>query len=205
MRRSLLVGIFVGILALGSLLLASAPAVAGGGGCTEVTSGHSAAVDLKGLCIFPTLVRVPSGGGEVTFTNYDDTNHVVVGAGSAWGSDGIMHQGDSFTARFTRDGVYPFQCYLHPGMSGAVLVGDANARGAATSGSVTVPVPSDAAVTPAIVQPPIVQPAEPRTSGRTNWWLLATGGLVLASAAAFAMWRLKIRSSNASTSTPAEA
>jgi hypothetical protein len=77
-------------------------------GCADVTSGRSAAVDLKGLCIFPTLVRVPSGGGEVTFTNYDEVNHVVVGAGFAWGSDGIMHQGDSFTAHFTRDGVYPF-------------------------------------------------------------------------------------------------
>jgi plastocyanin len=196
MKRSLLVG----ILALGSVLLASAPAMAGGGGCAEVTSGHSAAVDLKGLCIFPTLVRVPSGGGEVTFTNYDDTKHVVVGAGSAWGSDGIMHQGDSFTARFTRDGVYPFQCYLHPGMSGAVLVGDANGRGAATSGGVTVPVPPDAAVTPAIVQP-----AEPQTSGQASWWVLATGVLVLASAVAFAVWKLKVRPLKTSASTAAQA
>jgi plastocyanin len=194
MRRILLVA----VLSLGPVLLPSAPAVAGA--CGVVTSGYSAAVDLKGLCVFPTLVRVPSGGGEVTFTNYDEVNHVVVGAGFAWGSDGIMHQGDSFTARFTRDGVYPFQCYLHPGMSGAVLVGDANARGATNSGGVTVPVPSDAAETPAVVQP-----AEPRTSGQTSWWLLATGGLVLASVVAFAVWRLKIRASNASASAAAEA
>ena len=194
MRRSLLAA----ILAFGPMLLSSPPAAAGGG-CGEVTSGHGAAVDLKGSCIFPTLVRVPSGGGEVTFTNYDEVDHVVVGAGYAWGSDGIMHQSDSFTARFRRDGVYPFQCYLHPAMSGAVLVGDANARGAATSGGVTVPVPSDTAVTPAVVSS-----AEPQTSGQTSWWLLGTGALVLASVA-FAVWRLRIRASNASASAATEA
>jgi plastocyanin len=188
MRRSLLAA----ALALGSILLASAPAVAGGGGCADVTSGHSAAVDLKGLCLFPTLVRVPSGGGEVTFTNYDEVDHVVVGAGFAWGSDGIMHQSDSFTARFARDGVYPFQCYLHPGMSGAVLVGDANARGAATSGGVAVPVPPEAAVTPATVQSD-----ESQNSRQTSWWLFGLGGLVLGCAVAFAVWRLRIRASAA--------
>lgn len=191
MRRILLVA----CLSLGPVLLASAPALAGGGGCAEVTSGHSAAVDLKGLCIFPTLVRVPSGGGEVTFTNYDEVNHVVVGAGYAWGSDGIMHQGDSFTAQFTRDGVYPFQCYLHPGMSGAVLVGDANARGAATSGGVTVPVPSNMAVTPSPVKVPKVEPQT--TSGQTPWWLLGVGGLVLAAAVAIAVRRPRVRGSKA--------
>src|SRR5436190_7691887 len=103
MRRILLVA----VLSLGPVLLATAPAGAGGGGCNEVTAGHGAAVDLKGLCFFPTLVRVPPGGGEVTFTNYDAVEHVVMGVGNVWGSDGIMHQGDSFTVQFTRDGVYP--------------------------------------------------------------------------------------------------
>jgi plastocyanin len=163
--------LMVAVLALGPVLLTSAPAVAGG--CAEVTSGHSAAVDLKGLCVFPTLVRVPSGGGEVTFTNYDEVNHVVVGAGYAWGSDGIMHQGDSFTAQFTRDGVYPFQCYLHPGMSGAVLVGDANGRGAATSGGVTVSPPPNAAVTPSLAIE--ARPKPRKTSGQAPWWLLGVG------------------------------
>jgi plastocyanin len=187
------------VLALGAILLASPPAVGGGGGCAEVTSGHSAAVDLKGFCVFPTLVRVPSGG-EVTFTNYDEVNHIIVGAGYAWGSDGTMHQGDSFIARFAHDGVYPFQCYLHPGMSGAVLVGDANARGAATSGGVTVPASSDhlaaSEAAPAPAQP------DPQTSGRTNWWLLGAG-LVLGAAVAFGVTRLRIRTSKPSPTVAA--
>jgi plastocyanin len=198
MRRILLVA----VLSLGPALLVSAPAVAGGH-CGEVTSGQSAAVDLKGLCIFPTLVRVPSGGGSVTFTNYDAINHVVVGAGYAWGSHGIMHQGDSFTVQFTRDGVYPFQCYLHPGMSGAILVGDANARGAATSGGVTVPLPSNLAVTPSAVTVPNVEPQA--TLGQAPWWLLGMGGLVLAATVAIAVLLPRVRDSKATEGPAAEA
>ena len=184
------------IVALGSIALSSPEAVAGGGACTDISSGHSAAVDLKGLCVFPTLVRIPSGG-KVTFTNYDEVNHVVVGAGYAWGSDGIMHQGDSFTATFTRDGVYPFQCYLHPGMSGAVLVGDANARGAATSGGVTVPVPSNASGSSGVQAPAVALPAEQPTSGNTKWWLLGIG-VVLGATVALGTARRSIRTAKSS-------
>jgi hypothetical protein len=197
MRRILLVA----TLSLGPFLLASPPAGAGGGGCLEVTSGQGAAVGLKGSCIFPTLIRVPSGGGAVTFINYDAINHVVVGAGYAWGSDGIMHQGDSFIAQFDSDGVYPFQCYLHPGMSGAVLVGDANARGAATSGVVTAPVPSNLAATLSPVAE--VNPQTPL--GQPRWWLFGLGGLVLAAAVAIVVVRPRLRGSKAPDRSTAEA
>ena len=136
--RRLTVTVLIGF-AWATTIVAAPSAVAGG--CAEVTSGRSAAVDLKGLCVFPTLVRVPSDGA-VTFTNRDEVEHIIVGSGFGWGSDGIMRQGDSFTTTFAHDGVYPFQCYLHPGMSGAVLVGDANGRGAATSSGVVVEPPS---------------------------------------------------------------
>jgi plastocyanin len=180
------------------ILFAAAPADAGGG-CTEVTSGRSANVDLKGFCIFPTLIRVPAGT-EVTFANRDSVPHVIVGAGFAWGSVDEMQPGDSFSTTFARDGVYPFQCYIHPGMSGAVIVGDANARGAATSGGVVVP-PSngdEAAVSPAAVSPAAVSPAavsgpEAEASG-TRWpvvlLIFLAGGLV-AAAVGFALFRTR--------------
>jgi plastocyanin len=171
-----------------------APATAdAGGGCTEVTSGRSANVDLKGFCIFPTLIRVPAGT-EVTFANRDSVPHVIVGAGFAWGSVDEMQPGDSFSTTFARDGVYPFQCYIHPGMSGAVIVGDANARGAATSGGVVVP-PSngdEAAVPPAAVSPAVSGPVA-EASG-TRWpvvlLIFLAGGLV-AAAVGFALFRTR--------------
>jgi hypothetical protein len=35
-----------------------------------------------------------------------------------------MDQGDSFRARFADPGIYPYSCTYHPGMTGAVVVGD---------------------------------------------------------------------------------
>jgi hypothetical protein len=49
-------------------------------------------------------------------------------------------RGKSVTFRFDEEGVYPFFCCLHPGMAGAVVVGDGAGTGAA--GAATVPVES---------------------------------------------------------------
>jgi plastocyanin len=154
------------VLAFAPILVASDHA-SGGGGCTEVTSGTGAKVGLKDICVYPTLIRLPSGAGAVTFTNYDAVDHVIVGAGLAWSSGGVMHQFDSFTVHFDRDGVYPFQCYIHPGMSGAVLVGDADGRGAATREGVTLGGGSDGPP-PSMAAAPATQAEQ--TSDRGGWW-----------------------------------
>jgi hypothetical protein len=79
-------------------------------------------------------------------------------------------------------------------MSGAVIVGDANARGAATSGGVVVP-PSngdEAAVSPAAVSPAVSGPVA-EASG-TRWpvvlLIFLAGGLV-AAAVGFALFRTR--------------
>lgn len=118
-------------------LCVPSPASAGGGGCVEVTEGSGTTVEILYSCITPTLLRAEPGA-TVTFVNRDDYRHVIAGAGYAWSSDGYMGSGEAFTATFRRDGVYPFQCYLHPGMAGAVIVGDGTGLGAARSGGVVV-------------------------------------------------------------------
>jgi hypothetical protein len=87
-------------------------------------------------------------------------------------------------------------------MSGAILVGDANARGAATAGGVTVPVPSNVAVTPSPAAVPNVEAQT--TVGQAPWWLLGVGGLVFAAAAAFVVWRPRVSASKAAESPAAE-
>ena len=123
-------------LALSAVVLTiPATATAGGGGCVEVTEGSGTTVELLDYCIAPTLLRVQPGE-TVTFVNRDETRHVISSAGYAWGSDGSMRADEAFTATFSENGVYPFQCYLHPGMAGAVIVGDATGLGAAETGGV---------------------------------------------------------------------
>jgi plastocyanin len=126
---------FLTLLVSGIALAIPAPAAAGGGGCVEVTEGSGTTVEMLGACLTPTLLRVEPGE-TVTFVNRDDFRHVISGSGYAWSSDGNMRPDEAFTATFRKDGVYPYQCYLHPGMAGAVIVGDATGLGAADRGGV---------------------------------------------------------------------
>lgn len=131
-RRAL----FVAMLAAAALAVPS-PVSAGGGGCAEVTQGTGATVELLDFCITPAILRVDPGT-TVTFVNRDDFEHVIAGSGSSWGSDGYMAPDDAFTATFRKNGVYPFQCYLHPSMAGAVIVGTGIGAGPADRSGVVV-------------------------------------------------------------------
>lgn len=187
------------------LTLGAAPgASAGGGGCGEVTTGEGTTVELLYACITPSLIRVDPGE-TVTFVNRDSFRHVITGAGVAWGSRGYMGEGETFTATFRRAGVYPFQCYLHPGMVGAVLVGDANGPGAATDGRVRVapvapsPSPSPVVATTTLERQVFVTEPVERAA------LLAMGaGLLLAGFGAAALRRARRRNAVEVPIDPAE-
>jgi hypothetical protein len=158
-------------------------------------SGKSAVVDLKGFCLIPALVRVPAGT-KVTFENLDEVEHVIVGSGMAWGSDGTMPPGDSFAATFARDGVYPFQCYLHPGMVGAVLVGDADGKGAATSFGVTVVPPDDGSVSADANTAGSIRTTGSRVDPEASsaWWPALLAGMLAGAVVAAALGLVVVRS-----------
>jgi plastocyanin len=102
-------------------------AASGGGGCGgPVTRGTGDAVEIERFCFGPTILYTQPGQ-VVTWTNRDGFPHVVAGANVVWGSFQELLQGDSLTYRFAKPGVYPYVCSLHPGMVGAVVVGDGGA------------------------------------------------------------------------------
>jgi plastocyanin len=128
MRRGL-IGVIVAVVAA-TVPLAPA-AASGGGGCGgPVTQETGDAVAIRQFCFEPTILMVP-GGGEVTFTNQDGFPHNVLGANASWGSFARMNDGKSRAFAFDGPGVYPYVCSWHPGMVGAIVVGDAEAPGAA--------------------------------------------------------------------------
>jgi plastocyanin len=99
-------------------------AVAGGGCHTPPTASRGDAVDIADLCFVSTVLYVEPGT-EVTWTNRDSIEHDVVGVGDTWGDPGTsLLSGDEVSYRFDQDGVYPYACWLHPGMVGAIVVGD---------------------------------------------------------------------------------
>ena len=56
--------------------------------------------------------------------------------GNQWGHFEDLHGGDAFTVSFDEAGTYPFACSYHPGMTGAIVVGDG--KGVASAESIAV-------------------------------------------------------------------
>jgi plastocyanin len=97
-----------------------------GGGChaTGPTTGQGDTVELLDLCFTSTVLYVEPGT-NVTWTNRDATAHNVVGVAGTWGDPELtLYQGDTASYLFDDDGVYPYACWIHLGMIGAVVVGD---------------------------------------------------------------------------------
>jgi plastocyanin len=119
-----------------SLLVAIPASVTAGGGCHGLdgsthTEGSATVVRMDGCSFSPTVARVPVGT-EVRFLNTATIVHAVAGERNEWGSDGNIDLGAEIRHRFDEPGVYPFSCPLHPGMVGAIVVGEPSGAGAAT-------------------------------------------------------------------------
>jgi plastocyanin len=119
----------IGASLAGGLWLAGPAGASGGGGCgLPVTDAHGTRVHVKNFCFTPTVLHVRRGQA-VTFTNRDAFAHTVSGANVVWGSFDSLTFGKPVTYRFERPGVYPYFCAIHPGMVGAIVVGNGNGRG----------------------------------------------------------------------------
>ena len=108
-------------------LWASSGIAVAGGGCmhsTGPTTGRGDTVEMLDYCFTSTVLYVERGT-DVTWTNRDDTGHDIVGVGGTWGNpDLTLNNGDTASYRFDEDGVFPYACWIHPGMIGAIVVGD---------------------------------------------------------------------------------
>ena len=172
------IGRLVIVAALATIALAgfaAAPAQAGGS-ChlATATTGTGIRVDIKELCFTPVVLYAHQGE-TVTWTNRDPVAHTVTGLGFAWGSDGSLTKGQSVTYRFTEAGVYPYSCVLHPGMVGAVVVGNPKAPAASAAIPLAVPSQPPAASAAAKAAPPV----EPASSSSSPWRIVALVSVIL--------------------------
>jgi plastocyanin len=137
MRRGMLLCVVVGA---ATVVLGMPGAALAGGGChspvtsNDATGDDNATVRMIDACFSASLTNVDAGT-SVTFVNDDGGITHNVG-GNQWGHFDNMWKGDAFTATFNEAGVYPFACSYHPGMTGAIVVGDGT--GAGNGGSISV-------------------------------------------------------------------
>jgi plastocyanin len=158
--KRILIGILVGA---GLLLVpvAGAPLAIAGNPCyhgyevPQLTVAAGNEVETE-PCAFAPTISVVDAGDTVTFRNGGAEPHLVTGANADWGDRDIqLDAGESVAYTFAEPGVYPYACTLHPGMSGAIVVGDGGpslaaafaAAGSARDGSGSGGAPS-AAVNP---------------------------------------------------------
>lgn len=146
MRRNVPPLLLISLL-IATLVAVPAQAGGGGGGCSRgFDDGRGPTVLTEGVCFLPTVVRIEAGD-TVEFKNPDSLPHMVGGIGGSFGDLYTrLDPGKSVSYRFSDDGVYPYACVLHPGMGGAVVVGDGSGKAAA--GGVVEVVPPKAAAQP---------------------------------------------------------
>jgi plastocyanin len=166
--------------ALAMLLLPATPAGAGGGCHNDAaTEGTGAMVALSQMCMTPTVLRVDPGT-TVTFVNKDSVVHNVWGL--QWGQDPVNAE-ESFQRRFDSAGIYPYTCSLHPGMVGAVVVGDGRGSGPVIEmPSVTPSI--DAAALPAAV-PAATSTADDDSANGVLPFALGAAAVAVAAGVAF--------------------
>ncbi|MDQ3963970.1 MAG: hypothetical protein M3277_08695 [Actinomycetota bacterium] len=134
--KTKLVLLVAAALILGAFLVA--PAKAGGGPHCEpqITDARTNVVTLAKNCFSPTIARVDVGN-EVTFVSKDPVPHTITGALFVFGDMDEVMQGDERQFTFEEEGIYPYVCILHPGMVGAIVIGDGVGPGGVVSETTT--------------------------------------------------------------------
>ena len=180
MRSALVRGGLAAAIVMGSTVWA-VPASAGGGCHRErPTEGEGDTVTMSKLCFDPGVLRVDPGT-EVRFVNKDPLTHNVTATG--WGYFGDLNEGDAFRATFDEAGVYPFACTYHPGMTGAIVVGD----GIGAGSGVTVGALSEASTASDERRAPATVTSG--SSSALGWAVGGAGGFVLGGASALFLRR----------------
>jgi plastocyanin len=135
MRRKPLAALVLAPLLLLIAAVGGPALVQAGGGChpgadgSQYMEGDGTAVIRMDTCSFaPTASRV-AVGTTVRFLNTATIPHQVVGRSATWGSV-LLEPGREHSETFAAAGVYPYACPLHPGMVGAIVVGDGTTQAA---------------------------------------------------------------------------
>jgi plastocyanin len=88
-------------------------------GCKKESPGPDS-VWMQNTAFTPNSITVPVNA-TVTWTNKDAMVHNVTGDSSLFAS-GSISPGGTYTHQFTSTGTFNYQCTIHAGMTGKVIV-----------------------------------------------------------------------------------
>lgn len=174
-------------LAVGPATIASA---GGGAHCAPMfTDAETDLVRLTNNCFTPTIARVEPGT-KVRFVNEDGIPHTVTGAVFVFGDMDEFATGER-SFRFEEEGTYPYVCILHPGMAGAIVVGDGAGKitnSSVTGGKIEAPPSADSAAIETDGSRAEVGRTEPAAANGTGTQWLVALVLLVGVAVAWVLW-----------------
>ena len=80
----------------------------------------SNSVTVENMAFMPSTITVKVGD-LVTWTNQDSVGHSATADDGSFDT-GIINQGQSGTASFSKAGTYTYHCKVHPNMMGTIIV-----------------------------------------------------------------------------------
>jgi plastocyanin len=81
----------------------------------------STAVSIDNFTFTPRTLTVQAGT-TVTWTNKDDIPHGIAADNNAFARSKALDTDDSYSFTFTTPGTYKYFCYVHPHMTGTIVV-----------------------------------------------------------------------------------
>ncbi len=93
-------------------------------------AAQGGAVSIDNFTFGPQTLTVKAGT-TVTWTNKDDIPHGIASANNAFTKSKALDTNDSYSFTFTTPGTYQYFCYIHPHMTGTVVVEAASGSNAA--------------------------------------------------------------------------
>jgi plastocyanin len=107
---------------IGSTLLGALVGVVLAAGVLFARADNAAtAVSIDNFTFGPQTLTVKAGT-TVTWTNKDDIPHGIGSADNAFAKSRALDTDDSFSFTFTKPGTYQYFCYIHPHMTGTIVV-----------------------------------------------------------------------------------
>jgi amicyanin len=89
------------------------------------TAALAGAVSIDNFTFTPPSLTVKAGT-TVTWINRDDIPHGIASANNAFTKSKALDTDDSYSFTFTTPGTYQYFCYVHPHMTGTIVVQPGN-------------------------------------------------------------------------------
>ena len=92
-----------------------------GGVLVARAASPATAISIDNFTFNPQSLTVKAGT-TVTWTNKDDIPHGIAATNNAFTRSKALDTDDSFSFTFTTPGTFQYFCYVHPHMTGTIVV-----------------------------------------------------------------------------------